>query len=174
MLVMKKENLALFNEILNMMRNDDYIINNPINPGFLDKITHKQKENDVLSPELETITNDIRLFLTAQPDYVDFLNTMDGFAYNGLILYSFSIKSEDGSAPSNNIFLNNDNFRYNDIYVSPCLAKNIVIGQDSISFFTYDLKENKYQIRDNVAIETVYDTFDNFADFLAELLDTVK
>lgn len=171
---MKKEIEGLLNELIRMMNNHDYIINNPINPGFLDSILHQQKDALKLSPELEKICRDIRLFLCSQSDYIDFLNKMDGFEYNGLILYSFSIKPEEDKTPLNNIFLNNDNFRYNDIYVSPFLAERIVIGEDSISFFTYDIKENTYQIRDNVGVETVYSSFDNFTDFLAELLENVK
>lgn len=171
---MKKEIEALLNELIKMMNNHAYIINSPINPGFLDSILHQQKDTLKLSPELEKIGSDINLFLSSQPDYIDFLKKMDGFEYNGLILYSFSIKPEEDKAPMNNIFLNNDNFRYNDIYVSPCLTKRIVIGEDSISFFTYDIKEKTYQIRDNIGVETVYSSFDNFTDFLAELLDNVK
>jgi hypothetical protein len=52
--------------------------------------------------------------------------------------------------------------------------KNLVIGNDSISLFTYNSISNLFEIRDNVATENIFGSFDNFNDFLREILGTVK
>ena len=99
---------------------------------------------------------------------------MDGFEFDGVILYSFALQLEEGDVPVNNIFLYNDNFRNNDVYVNADLSKRVEIGQDSISFFTYDLEENVYQIRDNVGTEKIFGSFDNLSEFLKEILEAVS
>ncbi|WP_431627990.1 YrhA family protein, partial [Enterobacter bugandensis] len=72
-----------------------------------------------------------------------------------------------------NLFVMNDFYRDNDDYINPDLAQRLVIGEDSISLFTYDTKSNLFEIRDNVGTENVFGSFDNFTDFLREILDTV-
>lgn len=170
---MKTENLELITKLRNMMEHDNYPINDPVSESFLNSMMRKSTSSASIGAELESISNDIVLLLVAQPDYVDFLENMDGFEYDGLILYSFSVKSEGDKPPVNNIFLYNDNFRFNDIYSDPNLSERIVIGQDSISLFTYDFRENIFQIRDNVGTENVFGSFSNFTDFLSDILDTV-
>lgn len=165
---MKTENKDLITKLRNMMEHDNYPINDPVSKRFLNSMMRKS-----INAELESISSDIARLLIAQPDYVDFLESMDGFEYDGLILYSFSVKGNDDKPPVNNIFLYNDNFRFNDIYVDLNLSERIVIGQDSISLFTYDFSENIFQIRDNVGTENVFGSFSNFSDFLSEILDTV-
>lgn len=171
---MKKENKIILNELSKLMNDNGYRINGPINQSFLDSIMKITQSESVMPSELEEIKKDIVLFLMSQPDYVDFLERMDGFEFDGLILYSFSVYYEGDESPVNNIFLYNDNFRNNDIYIHPVLSQSIVVGQDSISFFTYNQKEHIYEIRDNVGVENVFGSFDNFNDFLREILDTVK
>lgn len=171
---MNRESQKLITKLRNMMVHDNYPINDPVSESFLKSIMHKSITSGGPNAELESISNDIALLLVAQPDYVDFIENMDGFEYDGLILYSFSVRGEGDKLPVNNIFLYNDNFRFNDIYVDPNLSERVVIGQDSISLFTYDAKVNLFEIRDNVGTDNVFASFSNFTDFLSEILDTVK
>lgn len=156
-----------------MMEHHNYPINDPVSESFLNSMMRKSTSSERVNAELEFISNDIALLLIAQPDYVDLLENMDGFEYDGLILYSFSAKGEGDKPPVNNIFLYNDNFRFNDIYSDPNLSERIMIGQDSISLFTYDFRGNIFQIRDNVGTENFFGTYSNFTDFLSDILDTV-
>ncbi|EMW6579345.1 MULTISPECIES: YrhA family protein [Enterobacter] len=163
----------MVNELSKLMEDYGYRIYPPVSTNFLESMTKANSSNTDLPPVLKDINNDILFFLKKQPDYVYFLTKMDGFEFDGVILYSFALQLEENNVPINNIFLYNDNFRNNDICVNTDLSERVVIGQDSISFFTYDLKENVYQIRDNVGTEKIFGSFDNFSDFLREILDTV-
>lgn len=63
---------------------------------------------------------------------------MDGFEINGLRLFSLSIPE-----PSvKNLFAVNEFYRNNDDFINPDLQERLVIGDDSISIFTYDIKSN--------------------------------
>lgn len=63
---------------------------------------------------------------------------MDGFEVNGLRLFSLSIPE-----PSvKNLFAVNEFYRNNDDFINPDLQERLVIGDDSISIFTYDIKSN--------------------------------
>lgn len=163
----------MVNELSKLMEDYRYRIYPPVSTNFLESMTKANSSSTDLPPVLEDINNDILSFLKKQSDYFYFLNKMDGFEFDGVILYSFALQLEENNVPVNNIFLYNDNFRNNDIFVNTDLSERVVIGQDSISFFTYDLKENVYQIRDNVGTEKIFGLFDNFSDFLREILDTV-
>ncbi len=164
----------MVNELSKLMVDCGYRVNPPVNTNFLESMVKVNSSKTDLPVALEDINNDIVSFLKKQPDYCYFLRKMDGFEFDGVILYSFALQLEENDIPINNIFLHNDNFRNNDIYVNPDLSERVVIGQDSISFFTYDLLENTFQIRDNVGTEKVFGSFDNFSDFLKEILETVK
>ncbi|MEI1604793.1 hypothetical protein QJN73_25710, partial [Escherichia coli] len=43
------------------------------------------------------------------------------------------------------------------------------IGDDSISIFTYDIKSNFFEIRDNIGTENIFSSFSDFSSFLNEL-----
>ena len=93
---------------------------------------------------------------------------MDGFEYNGLTMFSLSIPEPIVK----NFFIMNEFYRNND-YLDPELQERLVIGEDGMSLFTYDTKMNLFEIRDNASSESIYGSFDNFTDFLREILDTV-
>ncbi|MGG7524158.1 YrhA family protein [bacterium BS0013] len=171
---MEKDIDMIVNELSKLMVDCGYRVNPPVNTNFLESMVKVNSSKNDLPVVLEEINNDIVSFLEKQPDYFYFLRKMDGFEFDGVMLYSFALQLEEDDIPVNNIFLYNDNFRNNDIYVNPDLSERVVIGQDSISFFTYDLERNVYQIRDNVGTEKVFGSFVNFSDFLKEILDAVK
>ncbi|EML2065814.1 hypothetical protein RVW73_002285 [Enterobacter asburiae] len=155
-------------ELKGIMDKWEYPVEAPIKDSFLESIKNRESSN-TLNPMLQTLGNEIDLLFTNQPDYVSFLKFMDGFEYNGLILFSLSIPEPF----VRNLFVMNDFYRDNDDYINPDLAQRLVIGEDSISLFTYDTKSNLFEIRDNVGTENVFGSFDNFTDFLKEILDTV-
>jgi len=95
---------------------------------------------------------------------------MDGFEYDGLTLFSLSTPEP----LVKNLFVMNDFYRDNEDFIDPDLAERLVIGENSISLFTYDTKSNLFEIRDNISTESVFGSFDNFYDFLKEILEAVK
>ncbi|MDC6745347.1 YrhA family protein, partial [Escherichia coli] len=103
-----------------------------------------------------------------QPDYLTFLRAMDGFEVNGLRLFSLSIPE-----PSvKNLFAVNEFYRNNDDFINPDLQERLVIGDDSISIFTYDIKSNFFEIRDNIGTENIFSSFSDFSSFLNEIMDS--
>ncbi|HEY4466943.1 MAG TPA: YrhA family protein [Klebsiella sp.] len=156
-------------ELKRMMDKWSYPVEEPIEFSFIESITNKNISAN-LHPMLRSLRDELCLLFHNQPDYVTFLETMDGFEYNGLILFSLSIPE-----PSvKNLFIMNDFYRDNDDFINPDLSRRLVIGNDSISLFTYDSITNLFEIRDNVATENIFGSFDNFNSFLREVLDTVK
>ncbi|WP_039056425.1 YrhA family protein [Enterobacter sp. Bisph1] len=164
----------MLDELTTLMEDCGYRINPPVSTDFLDSMFKVNSSKTELPLTLKSINNDIVLFLKNQPEYLNFIKKMDGFEFDGVMLYSFAVQLEEDALPINNIFLYNDNFRNNDIYVNSDLSERLVIGQDSISFFTYDLDKNVYQIRDNVGTENIFGSFYSFHDFLKEILQVVK
>lgn len=146
----------------------EYPIQDPIKNSFIESITKRNSKTDI-SPILEDLANELCILFVNQPEYVSLLETMDGFEYDGLTLYSLSVPEPI----IKNFFVVNEFYRNNDDYIDPDLAKRLVIGENSISLFTYDTKNNLFEIRDNVGTENVFGSFSNFTDFLTEILDTV-
>lgn len=146
----------------------EYPIQDPIKNSFIESITKRNSKTDI-SPILEDLANELCILFVNQPDYVSLLETMDGFEYDGLTLYSLSVPEPI----IKNLFVVNEFYRNNDDYIDPDLAKRLVIGENSISLFTYDTKNNLFEIRDNVGTENVFGSFSNFTDFLTEIIDTV-
>lgn len=146
----------------------EYPIQDPIKNSFIESITKRNSKTDI-SPILEDLANELCILFVNQPEYVSLLETMDGFEYDSLTLYSLSVPEPI----IKNLFVVNEFYRNNDDYIDPDLAKRLVIGENSISLFTYDTKNNLFEIRDNVGTENVFGSFSNFTDFLTEILDTV-
>ena len=46
------------------------------------------------------------------------------------------------------------------------------LGDDSISIFTYDIKSNFFEIRDNIGTENIFSSFSDFSSFLNEIMDS--
>ena len=163
---MKSNVTDLLIELRKMMTDLEYPIEQPINASFLDSLTKKRRKT--ASPILDQIGNETCLLLVNQPDYTKFIEKMDGFEYNGLTMFSLSIPEPIVK----NLFIMNEFYRNND-YLDPESKERLVIGEDGMSLFTYDTKMNLFEIRDNASSESIYGSFDNFTDFLREILDTV-
>lgn len=158
----------ILDNLKNEMTKWEYPIQDPLKNTFIESITKRKTTIDT-SPILEDLANELYILFVNQPDYVSLLEAMDGFEYNGLTLYSVSVPEP----LIKNLFVVNEFYRNNDDYIDPDLVERLVIGEDSISLFTYDSKTNLFEIRDNIGTENVFGSFSNFTDFLSEILDTV-
>lgn len=158
----------MLDNLKNEMTKWEYPIQEPLKDTFIDSITKRKPATDT-SPILEDLANELCILFVNQPDYVLLLEKMDGFEYDGLTLYGLSV-----SEPLiKNLFVVNEFYRNNDDYIDPDLAERLVIGENSISLFTYDTKTNLFEIRDNIGTDNIFGSFSNFTDFLSDILDTV-
>jgi hypothetical protein len=158
----------MLDNLKNEMTKWEYPIQEPLKDTFIDSITKRKPATDT-SPILENLANELYILFVNQPDYVLLLEKMDGFEYDGLTLYSLSV-----SEPLiKNLFVVNEFYRNNDDYIDPDLAERLVIGENSISLFTYDTKTNLFEIRDNIGTDNIFGSFSNFTNFLSDILDTV-
>lgn len=158
----------MLDNLKNEMTKWEYPIQEPLKDTFIDSITKRKPATDT-SPILENLANELCILFVNQPDYVLLLEKMDGFEYDGLTLYSLSVPEP----LIKNLFIVNEFYRNNDDYIDPDLAERLVIGENSISLFTYDTKTNLFEIRDNIGTDNIFGSFSNFTDFLSDILDTV-
>lgn len=158
----------MLDNLKNEMTKWEYPIQEPLKDTFIDSITKRKPATDT-SPILEDLANELCILFVNQPDYVLLLEKMDGFEYDGLTLYSLSVPEP----LIKNLFVVNEFYRNNDDYIDPDLAERLVIGENSISLFTYDTKTNLFEIRDNIGTDNIFGSFSNFTDFLSDILDTV-
>ncbi|HEC5278429.1 TPA: hypothetical protein R3V27_005189, partial [Enterobacter cloacae] len=86
---MEKDIDMMVNELSALMKDNGYRIHPPVSSSFLKSMSKSNSSSTDLSPVLEGINNDILIFLENQPDYLYFLKKMDGFEFDGVILYSF-------------------------------------------------------------------------------------
>ncbi len=125
------------NKLKKMMNDLDYPFEAPLKESFIESII-QIKFNSNPTNCLEKLCNEVSILFNNQPDYLTFLRAMDGFEVNGLRLFSLSIPE-----PSvKNLFAVNEFYRNNDDFINPDLQERLVIGDDSISIFTYDIKNN--------------------------------
>lgn len=150
-----------------MMNDLDYPFEAPLKESFIESII-QIKFNSNSTNCLEKLCNEVSILFNNQPDYLTFLRAMDGFEVNGLRLFSLSIQE-----PSvKNLFAVNEFYRDNDDFINPDLQERLVIGDDSISIFTYDIKSNFFEIRDNIGTENIFSSFSDFSSFLNEIMDS--
>ncbi|EHP6122042.1 hypothetical protein KJI49_001224 [Escherichia coli] len=155
------------NKLKKMMNDLDYPFEAPLKESFIESII-QIKSNSNPTNCLEKLCNEVSILFNNQPDYLTFLRAMDGFEVNGLRLFSLSIPE-----PSvKNLFAVNEFYRNNDDFINPDLQERLVIGDDSISIFTYDIKNNFFEIRDNIGTENIFSSFSDFSSFLNEIMDS--
>ncbi|NUA72989.1 protein YrhA [Escherichia coli] len=155
------------NKLKKMMNDLDYPFEAPLKESFIESIIQIEFNSNSTNC-LEKLCNEVSILFNNQPDYLNFLRAMDGFEVNGLRLFSLSI-----TEPSvKKLFTVNEFYRNNDDFISPDLQERLVIGDDSISIFTYDIKSNFFEIRDNIGTENIFSSFSDFSSFLNEIMDS--
>ncbi|WP_275397930.1 YrhA family protein [Citrobacter portucalensis] len=160
---------VILQDLKSMMDYYKYETTPPISKRFIESLKNTNIETNV-NPTLKILANETNNLIINQPDYLTFLEIMDGFEYNGLRVFSLSIPEP----LVKNLFLVNEFYRNNDDYINPDLAERLVIGDDSTSLFTYDTKSCLFEIRDNIGTDNIFGTFKSFTELLNETLDTVR
>ena len=142
------------NKLIKMMNDLDYPFEAPLKESFIESIIQIEFNSNSTNC-LEKLCNEVSILFKNQPDYLTFLRAMDGFEVNGLRLFSLSIPE-----PSvKNLFAVNEFYRNNDDFINPDLQERLVIGDDSISIFTYDaifleITSRKFLVR-NLAVQAM-------------------
>ncbi|ENY3516289.1 protein YrhA [Escherichia coli O146:H28] len=155
------------NKLKKMMNDLDYPFEAPLKESFIESIIQIEFNSNSTN-FLEKLCNEVSILFNNQPDYLTFLRAMDGFEVNGLRLFSLSIPEP----LVKNLFTVNEFYRNNDDFINPDLQERLVIGDDSISIFTYDIKSNFFEIRDNIGTENIFSSFSDFSSFLNEIMDS--
>ena len=159
--------------ILNtMMVSDSYPVANPIAPDVIADLMHNPAPEG-WDETKRGVYSDIQQLVINRPDYADMLKIMDGLEYNGLTLYGLT-QAENGELAWSNIYIRNIDTRDNEIYVDPNLTDKLLIGEDGMSVFVYNLKDNCFQLRDKASTDYVIEEYGTFSDLLSALIDTVK
>lgn len=94
-------------------------------------------------------------------DYLFFLKLANGLNFNGLFLYGLQLEDDDL-----NIQLANNTWRE-----SKYMQNYVFIGEDSISFFVWNMMEKKYEVLDKPSGD-VFEEYDNLKNLLMEALET--
>lgn len=166
---LKEMKYGLVENLQHLMARFNFPVAPPADPIFLSNIMNSISHNN-LSKEMKALSDEAAELLRSQPDFMEFLKEIDGFEFNGIILYSFS-----NIEPSlQNFFIINDFYRHNSDFINPDLAERLVLGEDGTSVFTYDIQKQLFEIRDRIGTENIYSSHDNFYGFLNEIIETVS
>ncbi|WP_374206558.1 YrhA family protein [Enterobacter roggenkampii] len=92
--------------------------------------------------------------------------------FNAATIYGFS-QIADGEMLWSNIYTMNFYNRDNEIFIDPDLKDNIVIGEDSMSYFLYNMECKTFEIRDKIA-PGVLESFIEFNGILKYIIRTTE
>ena len=144
----------------------------PLSKDIIDFLTGETAPEE-WSKVKKVIFEDIKKLFEEKKDIKYFYSQMDGFEYNAATIYGFS-QTEVSELLWSNIYLRNFYFRENDTFVDPDLAKNIVIGEDSISYFVYDAVNKTFEVRDRIATDFSVKTYNKFNELLEYIINTTE
>ncbi|MBC1534180.1 YrhA family protein [Listeria seeligeri] len=136
---------------------------------YLNQIRSFEKEygDEIPAPikeeEIKKYTEWAKKFHNQFPyeDYLFFLKLANGLNFNGLFLYGLQLEDDDL-----NIQLANNTWRE-----SKYMQNYVFIGEDSISFFVWNMMEKKYEVLDKPSGD-VFEEYDNLKNLLMEALET--
>lgn len=102
--------------------------------------------------------------------YIDLLQMTDGLVYEGIFLYSaISRKYPDSDGVSMELI------DLNLMYREDAGLDNhfIVYGEADMELVVHDLNEKKFQIRDKVGFDTVYEEYDSMEQILIRIIEMI-
>lgn len=100
-------------------------------------------------------------------DYADFLRVMDGFAFNGVELFSsvgYFCSDSDYCLPD--VVSCNENFV--DFYDGD--DELLWIGRDDLDYYCFNNITGKYETRDHECLSDVFDIYDDFEQLFVEIV----
>lgn len=151
---------------------NNYPVANPVDPDVMADLMRKAAPAE-WDAQKKRAYEDIQHLMINRLDYSDMFKIMDGVEYNGLTLYSM-VQAENDEPVWLNIYIRNFETRDNEIYVDPNLSDKVLIGEDGMSVFAYNFKDDCFEIRDKASTDYVTESHTNFSELLSALIDTVK
>ena len=155
-----------------MLVENNYPVVNSVDPDVMADLM-RQIAPAEWKAQKRKVFEDIQRLMFKRLDYSDMFKIMDGFKYNGLTLYSV-VQAENGEPVWSNIYIRNVEIRDNDIYVDPNLTDKVLIGEDAMSAFAYNFKDDCFEIRDKASTEVAIESHVNFSEMLSALIDTMN
>ncbi|MEB7584303.1 YrhA family protein [Serratia rubidaea] len=92
--------------------------------------------------------------------YGEFSRISDGINFDGIMFHSLDKNDK------NNIFLNNDILSKEKGFYDESLDGFIVIGSDDTDIFVFNTGNEKWEVRDRIASDYVYDSCDTLSDLI--------
>lgn len=135
---------------------------------FVQKETPPAEWNEIK----KNVHKDIKRLFEERDDIKYFYEKIDGLTFNAATIYGFS-QFIDGELLWSNIYLMNFNARDNEIFIDSDLKDNVLLGEDSMSFFLYNTKNRTFEIIDKIA-PGVLQTCNEFNGILQYIITTTQ
>ena len=125
--------------------------------------------NGISEEEIELFIKNVEkeLKLTLPEDYIEILRAVNGIEFNGMILYGVDepILKEAPKQRVNGLIDSNKAW-----YENEWQKQYLFLGEDSISWYVYDLKTKKYYELDNPSgeISAEFEDFEQMVDKMFE------
>ncbi|OBU49716.1 YrhA family protein [Stenotrophomonas maltophilia] len=101
--------------------------------------------------------------------YLDFLSRYDGLAASGVFLYSSAPHPyPDGGSALALVEMN---------LLARAVAfmdDHIEVGESDMDCYVFESQTSKYQVRDKVAFDNIYQEFNSFDDLLGHVVDLIE
>ncbi|ESN16946.1 hypothetical protein L370_00292 [Enterobacter sp. MGH 24] len=120
----------------------------------------------------KNVHQDIKTIFDERQDIKHFYAKIDGLEFNAATIYGFS-QVADGELLWSNIYTMNFYYRDNEIFIDPDLKDSIVIGEDSMSYFLYNMECKIFEVRDKIA-PGVLESFNEFNGILKYIISTTE
>lgn len=136
----------MWKEILKIIANEKRQYNESLNKGIA--------RDDIIN----ALSTNLNKIFIPEP-YIDLLNQMNGFEFDGCILYGIKVKNNNG-----NVF---DLFQYNEIWYKTFDKKTYTfLGESNICWYAYNKVNQKYHSLDMPSgdILNEYDTLDDMLE----------
>ncbi|MCU6305050.1 DUF4926 domain-containing protein [Enterobacter quasiroggenkampii] len=160
------------NILKTLLVDNNFPLANPVDPDVIADLMRNAAPAE-WDAQKRRVYEDIQRLMINRLDYSGMFAIMDGLEYNGLTLYSLT-QAENGEPVWSNIYIRNVEIRDNDIYVDPNLTDKVLIGEDAMSVFAYNFKDDCFEIRDKASTELAIESHVNFSELLSALIDTMN
>lgn len=103
-------------------------------------------------------------------EYADFLRSMNGYEFNGLIIYGTHNSTVNPHASPLDLIEMNEVARDSERVELETIA---LLGEDSLGVLSFDFVKNEYQYRDRIGLDRV-DSFESMAKLLNDQITKIE
>lgn len=136
----------------------------PVYPGFTANLPHYDFGRKIGSQQHDFWVQ-----------YGQFIRLMDGFQIDGIRIYGLE---NHGKSKYNRLIEYNDELTLISQKAPNAYVESydhlIVIGNNGTDTFVYDVRTQKWDMRDRIAIDESYESHDTFESFLSSVVKTIQ